>query len=188
LGLSIAKRALTLLHSKISCRSITGRGSVFEFRLPLDASPEGLALLQLSNKNVHQENSATEFAQGKRFVVVEDDVLVAQAMLSWLESMGGIIKHFVNAEEALMHAETNSADYYIADFMLGGKLNGIQFLNRVRNNRGGSINAVVVTGDTSKDFIRHALKCDWPVLHKPINTQKLISELSAQARTNAKSA
>jgi PAS domain S-box-containing protein len=188
LGLSIAKRALTLLHSKIACRSIIGRGSVFEFRLPLDASPEGIALLQLANKNSPPSDLNTTFAQGKRFVVVEDDVLVAQAMLSWLESMGGIVKHFVSAEDALMHAETNLADYYIADFMLGGKLNGIQFLNRVRNNRGGSMSAVVVTGDTSKDFIRHAVKCDWPVLHKPINTQKLISELSAQARSNAKSA
>ncbi len=188
LGLSIAKRALTLLHSKISCRSIIGRGSVFEFRLPLDASPEGIALLQLANKNSPPDDFNTTFAQGKRFVVVEDDVLVAQAMLSWLESMGGIVKHFACAEDALMHAETNLADYYIADFMLGGKLNGIQFLNRVRNNRGSPMSAVVVTGDTSKDFIRHAVKCDWPVLHKPINTQKLISELSAQARSNAKSA
>lgn len=188
LGLSIAKRALTLLHSKITCRSIIGRGSVFEFRLPLDTSPEGIALLQLDNKNLPPDDFGTTFAQGKRFVVVEDDVLVSQAMLSWLESMGGIVKHFVSAEDALMHAETNQADYYIADFMLGGKLNGIQFLNRVRNNRGGTMCAVLVTGDTSKDFIRHAVKCDWPVLHKPINTRKLIAELSAQALMKAKSA
>ncbi len=39
LGLSIAKRALTLLGGKITCRSQSGHGSVFEFLLPFDHAP-----------------------------------------------------------------------------------------------------------------------------------------------------
>ncbi len=39
LGLSIAKRQARLLGTKITCRSREGRGSVFEFRLPLAEPP-----------------------------------------------------------------------------------------------------------------------------------------------------
>lgn len=184
LGLSIAKRALTLMGSQISCRSTIGHGSVFEFRLPLDSSPDGILLLQLDNKNLPQDSGSESFARGKHFIVVEDDMLVANAMINLLEVMGGSVKHFSSAEEALGNGDILGADYYIVDFMLGGKLNGIQLLNRIGQKRGGDISAVVVTGDTSKDFIRHAMKCKWPVLHKPINISQLISSLMAQARAD----
>jgi CheY-like chemotaxis protein len=133
-----------------------------------------------------QEVADELFASGKRFVLVEDDVLVAQGMTNWLEGMGAEVKCFHSAEEALRHASIEYADYYIADYMLGGTLNGIQFLNLMRQKLGRPINAVVVTGDTSSTFIRYAVECDWPVLHKPINTAQLITELGVQARAARK--
>ncbi|MBI5007828.1 MAG: CHASE domain-containing protein [Nitrosomonadales bacterium] len=179
LGLAIVKRALTLLGSKVICRSRVGQGTVFEFRLPLDASPD--ERLPKAGDAKEQPDVVNEsFAQGKRFVVVEDDALVAQGMVNWLEGMGGEVKCFHSAEDALRHANIDYADYFIADYMLGGAINGIQFLNMVRHKLGKPINAVLVTGDTSAAFIRHAVDCDWLVLHKPINTSKLISALSAQ--------
>jgi PAS domain S-box-containing protein len=183
LGLSIVKRALTLLQSNVTCRSKIGHGSVFEFSLPLDTSQDGIALLHVNNKNSPLDTDKESFARGKNFVLVEDDTLVAQAMLNWLEGMGGNVNCFHNTEDALKHVGINHADYFIVDFMLGGALNGIQFLNLVRNKLGKPIKAVVVTGDTSAAFIRHAVECDWPVLHKPINTAKLIADLSAQTQS-----
>jgi ActR/RegA family two-component response regulator len=183
LGLSIAKRALTLLGEDITCRSKLGRGSVFEFHLPLDnALPAPLP--QIADLTVPEDVANESFAQGKRFVVVEDDALVAQAMINWLEGMGGEVKCFHSAEDALRHSNLDHADYYIADYMLGGTLNGIEFLNMVRLKLGKPIRAVLVTGDTSATFIRHAVECDWPVLHKPINTSKLISALITQTPEN----
>lgn len=178
LGLAIARRALTLLGGEITCRSQVGRGSVFEFRLPLESASSKVAQVPAV---VPLPNEAADepFARGKRFVVVEDDALVAQGMINWLEGLGGEVKCFHSAEDALLHAaDIEYADYYIADYMLGGTLNGIQFLNLVRQQLGKPIKAVLVTGDTSTTFIRHAADCDWPVLHKPINTSKLISSLS----------
>lgn len=181
LGLSIVKRALMLLGADIICRSQVGRGSVFEFRLPLE-DLSGVAKRQDVAVVSQKEVASEAFSQGKRFVVVEDDALVAQAMTNWLEGMGGEVKCFHSAEAALRHADIGYADYFIADYMLGGKLNGIQFLNLVRQKLGKQINAVLVTGDTSASFIRHAVDCDWPVLHKPINTSKLISTLGAGSK------
>ncbi|HZW24477.1 MAG TPA: PAS domain-containing protein [Gallionella sp.] len=179
LGLSIAKRALTLLGGKIVCRSQFGRGSVFGFYLPLDNSTIGMKQQDdaaVSRKNV-PDNS---FARGKHFVVVEDDVMVAQAMTNLLEGMGGKVKCFHSAEDALCHPNIEDADYYIADYMLGGALNGIQFLNQLRQKRGKPINAVLMSGDTSPVFIKEAANCDWPLLHKPANISRLLSSLSAQ--------
>lgn len=70
-------------------------------------------------------------------MVVEDDALVAQAMVNFLEGMGGDVKCFHSAEDALHHdANIEYADYYVVDYMLGGTVNGIQFLNLLRQKLG----------------------------------------------------
>jgi signal transduction histidine kinase len=178
LGLAIAKRAITLLGSNITCRSQLGRGSVFEFRLPLD--DKSRKLMQQATKVVSRRDiTDLSFVQGKRLVVIEDDLLVAQALTQSLEGLGGEVECFHSAEDALRHGNIGYADCYIVDYMLGGTLNGIQFLNRLRQKLGKPINAVLVTGDTSSSFIREAADCDWPVLHKPVNTFRLVSCLGA---------
>ncbi|MFZ3017613.1 MAG: ATP-binding protein [Gallionella sp.] len=180
LGLSIVKRALALLNSEISCRSQAGRGSVFEFSLPLDVTSIR-AGQQTVAATTPEEPSAKLFMQGKRFIVLDDDMLVAQAMVALLEGMGGKVNCFHSAEDALHHASIEHADYFIIDYMLGGSLNGIQFLNLVRQKLGRPLHAVLMTGDTSAEFIREAANCDWPALHKPVNILRLKSALAAQA-------
>lgn len=183
LGLSIAKRAISLLGGNITCRSQFGRGSVFEFRLPLNKSQSEEAPPSATGPAL--ENVAQPFfARGKRFIVVEDDALVADALCKTLAMMGGEVKYFHNAEEALLGTNLGHADYYIADYMLGGTLNGLQFLNRLRQKLDKPIHAVLMTGDTSPAFIREADGFDWPVLHKPVNLAKLISSLITQDQGN----
>jgi PAS domain S-box-containing protein len=179
LGLSIVKRGLMLLGEDVKCRSKVGRGSVFEFRLPLD-SGFGKMLQGTTFVPAEGEELDLEFTRGKRFVVVEDDTQVATAVTDVLQGMGAEVTHFYNAEDALRHVNLEYADCYIVDHMLGGRLNGIQFLNRVGQKLGKPIKAVLVTGDTSAAFMRHAAECAWPVLHKPTNMAKLISALISQ--------
>jgi PAS domain S-box-containing protein len=179
LGLAIAKRAITLLGSRITCRSQIGRGSVFEFCLPLDGVLKRQKQ-QAAIEALQGDETNLSFVQGKRFVVVEDDLLVAQALTQSLEGLGGEVECFHSAEDALRHTNIEYADCYIVDYMLGGKLNGIQFLNTLLQKFDKPIKAVLVTGDTSSTFIRDAANFDWPVLHKPVNTAKLISALGAQ--------
>jgi PAS domain S-box-containing protein len=183
LGLAISKRAISLLGGKITCRSRIGRGSVFEFRLPLDCS-QSMVTPQSGTAPAPEYVSQISFARGKRFIVLEDDALVAEAICKALELMGGEVEYFDNAEDALFHANVEHAHYYIADYKMGGTMNGIQFLNRVRQKLDKPILAVVMTGDTSPSFIREAENCDWPVLHKPVNISKLISRLSEQYGMN----
>ncbi len=179
LGLSIARRALSLLGGEINCRSQSGRGTVFEFRLPLDAT-QGDPVRSAALAESQGGDGKDDYARGKRFVVVEDDELVANAMTSLLKIMGAEVTHCHHAEDALQHAAVGNADYFIVDYMLGGELNGIQLLNRIRHKLDKPIKAVVMTGDTSSSFIREAAESSWTVLHKPIDIAKLISSFKAQ--------
>lgn len=179
LGLSIAKRALKLLDAEITCRSEIGHGTVFGFSLPL-SDTSNVSAKPAATKTAQEVSISGTFAPGKRFVVVEDDALVAEALIKTLEALGGEVRHFHNAEDALRHGHIGHADYYIADFMLGGTLNGVQFLNQLRQQLGKPIHAVLMTGDTSPAFIKESANCAWPVLHKPVSLSKLIATLSPQ--------
>jgi PAS domain S-box-containing protein len=176
LGLSICQRAMHVLGSEVTCRSRLGHGSVFQFSLPLDSKQHELE--QHTNNTPSDDFTGEMLFRGKSVVLVEDDTLVAQAMAGLLKIMGGKVRCFPNAEDALRCADIEHADYYIVDYMLGGEHNGIQFLELLRQKRGAAINAVLVTGDTSTNFIRKAERFDWPVLHKPVNMSKLINSLS----------
>lgn len=174
LGLSIARRALTLLGGEITCRSEPGRGTVFSFSLPLDGARARVPAISAPPR---EQDTAKSFAQGKRFVVVEDDVLVGQALSGLLRGIGGEVDCFDNAEDALRHEGIECADYVISDYMLAGSLNGMQFLNRLRQKCGKPINAVLITGDTSPGFLMETTDCAWPVLHKPVGLSALIASL-----------
>jgi two-component system CheB/CheR fusion protein len=180
LGLSIAKRAISLLGGKITCRSRFGSGSVFEFRLPVYGYTNGIPQ-QADVSKLPEEVVLKEFPRGKRFVIVEDDALIAEAMCKILSGMGGEIRHFYNAEAALSCPDAGHTDYYIVDYMLGGALNGIQFLNQLKQTIGMPITAVLMTGDTSPAFVRESADHGWPVQHKPVNIFQLMNSLRTQA-------
>jgi CheY-like chemotaxis protein len=178
LGLSIAKRALALFDGKITCRSQVGKGSVFEFRLPLaDTSDEEP---HSANTTIPQVFDQISSIQGKRFVVVEDDALVAEALSNALVGIGANVDIYHRAEVALNLPSIGDADYFIVDYMIGGALNGIQFLEQLRQRLDKPVKAVIMTGETSSAFVREAANCEWPVVHKPVNISKLIEALQAQ--------
>jgi PAS domain S-box-containing protein len=178
LGLSIVERSLALLDTKVECRSVAGSGSVFGFSLPLYAEPQDVI------PDTHaalQEGAVSErWAKGRRFVVVEDDAMVAKALYHSLTTLGGEVVSFPNADSALDHASACQDDYYIVDYMLGGSLNGLQFLEHVEQKLGNPIRAVLVTGDTSVESARTFASRRWPVLQKPASLSQLLAGLGAR--------
>ena len=121
-----------------------------------------------------------DFVQGKRFVVLEDDELVSEALSQSLKIMGGEVKCFNQAESALQYPGIGNADCYIVDYMLPGNVNGINFLLRLHQMLHKSVCAVMMSGNTSSYFIRNAEFFCWPVLHKPVSISQLIHKLSEQ--------
>lgn len=175
LGLSICQRALTLLDSAVTCRSRPGRGSVFGISLPLHREQHNHARTAVSDIPANNGNGI--FLTGKSVMVVEDDTLVATGMTSLLQGLGAEIRLFHNAEEALQHKDLAGIDYFIVDYALGGELSGVQFLRSMQQKRQKPLSAVVITGETSSQFISSIADSPWPVLHKPVNYTKLLSSL-----------
>lgn len=175
LGLSICQRAMSLLGGAITCRSRLGRGSIFEFSLPL--SDEQPRVSQLQIKNTPDEADASMLVRGKRVVVIEDDALVAAGLANLLHELGAEVLHFPNAEDALRHADIAKTDYFMVDFALGSGLNGIQFLETMQQKQNSPVRAVILTGETSSHFINRISDSPWPVLHKPVNLTRLASGL-----------
>lgn len=179
LGLSICQRAMSLLGGKVTCRSRPGSGSVFELLLPLNGEPSDIDLLSIRNPPARIANEL--LLSGKQVVLLEDDELVAGGMINLLQAKGADIRHFQNAEEALLHTDIDRADYFIVDYALGGGLSGLQFLELLQLKQNSPLHAIVVTGETSSQFINSVAASPWPVLHKPINYAKLVATLFKEA-------
>ena len=179
LGLSICQRAMSLLGDAITCRSRLGRGSVFEFSLPLSDEQPKVGQLQINN--TPDEADASMLVRGKRVVVIEDDALVAAGLANLLHELGAEVRHFPNAEDALHHEDIARTDYFMVDFALGSGLNGIQFLETMQQKQNSPVRAIILTGETSSHFINSISDSPWPVLHKPVNLTRLASSLKIQS-------
>lgn len=179
LGLSICQRAMSLLGGEVACRSRLGHGSIFEIYLPRNGEQHEIKPLPVLN--TAPAIGSETFLKDKLVVVLEDDVLVADGMVNLLQGMGAKVLCFYNAEEALRHTDIGTADYFIVDYALGGEITGLNFLVAVQQRQKTPIRAVVVTGETSSQFISNVEDSPWPILHKPINFAKLASSLRAPA-------
>lgn len=182
LGLSIAKRSLALFDGKITCRSQFGRGSVFGFQLPIGNTPSKES--EVSNASELAEREATgQFVKGKRFIIVEDDTLVSEALAKVLTIMGGTVESFYDAEAALQEINIDKADCYIVDYMLPGNIDGTNFLLRLHQKLNKPVCAVMMSGNTSTEFIKKSKFLNWPLLHKPVDIVQLISRLREQGKS-----
>ena len=177
LGLSICQRTIALLGGKIICRSQAGQGSVFEFSLPLIKEKRQFVR---NNSDEPLANITREtFSRKTRVVLLEDDELVASGIISLLEGFGTTVRHFYNAEDALRQDDTIDADYFIVDYALSGRLSGIDFLELLQRRQMTPLRAVLVTGETSSQFISSITHSQWPVIHKPVDFDKLALTLNS---------
>lgn len=170
LGLAIVKRLAELLGTCVSCRSRPGRGSVFEFHMPL-ASPE-----RQCDTGPGDVGSGPAALAGRHVVVVEDDLMIARAIRLTLESVGIRVSAYSSAEQALSNPEITDANAYISDFRLPG-MNGAEFLVALRQRSTKPFKAVILTCDTSKVLIEDTTSLGWLVLFKPIDLPRLLAAI-----------
>jgi len=183
IGLSIARRTAVLLNGEVAYRSQTGRGSVFEIRL----SEASVGLMPDDDwESAVPSPSETEFEEsfrvaGWRVVVVEDDPVVAKSIEISLQTLGVFVEVFFSAESALEKPGILGADFYISDFNLPG-IDGVQLLNLLQHKSTTPINAILMTGEASKDQIEFTSSSRWPVLFKPVGLNKLLFLMNEAAK------
>ena len=175
LGLAIAKRIATLLGTELVCRSRPGKGSVFEFSVPLAPSAENGASAQINSPAV---SKGAKLA-GRRIAIIEDNLMVGEATKLALESYGMAVTLYITAEEALEDSAITNADFYISDLRLPG-MNGFKLLDAIQQRSEKPIKALILTGDTSAERITEMQSSGWQVLFKPIDLGKLMSAIESK--------
>ena len=177
LGLAIARRQAKLLATEIVCRSRSGKGTVFEFRLPLASQAQ-----KAEHASLDQEIIRTTDASGllgRRIAVIDNDFMVAKAIQLSLESLGMHVKSYGSAEEALADSTIASADVYISDFRLPGA-SGVELLDSLQQLVKRPLRAVMLTGENSPGWTDLAQLVRWPVLFKPVDLPTLVATIEAQ--------
>jgi len=162
LGLAIVKRLSTALNIDLSCSSTYGKGSTFSFSLPkVDVKAE-----------VSQDVEQEDILSGLHILCVDDEADIRRALELVFEVLGCSFDLVEDTQAAAESAKNKKPDIVLADFRLKADDNGIKTIDAVRNIYP-NIPALLVTGDTSPERLKHASNAGIEMLHKPLTMEKL---------------
>jgi CheY-like chemotaxis protein len=120
-------------------------------------------------------------ARSRQVLVVDDDAAIRDAMQRLLETWGHAVLLAASLEEALAQARSHpSIDLVLSDHRLGRGATGLEVVDAVRAALGREVAAAIVTGDTSPATLQAIGSRALPMLHKPLDEQRLRELLAAE--------
>ncbi len=174
LGLSIVKRQAALIGASIAVKSEPGAGSTFWIDLPADkivASVEPSSAVKTKPAPIHGSIRA---------LLIDDEAEVRAALCAMLTAHGWMVAAAADpaAAETIL-AEGFTPDVLLVDYRLTGPETGIDVITRWRAHGDCEAPAVLLTGDSSPDRLAEFARVGLPVLHKPIESERLLALVHA---------
>jgi CheY-like chemotaxis protein len=113
---------------------------------------------------------------GTTILVVENDPAVQEAARLLLEVCGYRVIAVDRGADALQRLATGDSqpDLIVADYRLPQGETGTDVIERIRNELGQRIPAILVTGDTSLLTQSDLKRFDYRLLHKPVDSEQLL--------------
>ncbi len=169
LGLNICKRLAEMLGHDIAVRSQPGRGSVFSIEVPLG----NIWHSDIGEPEI-SERIGGEFT-GLLVVVLEDDVILRDALIALLERWGMQILSIETLESVpeVLRGLEREPDLIITDYRLRGGIQGTDIVGDINDCLEKPCPAIVVTADTNPDLIERIRRQGFPVLIKPVSPPSL---------------
>ena len=182
LGLAIVQRLAHLLKHPISLRSCPGHGSTFAIELPtrhqLPSKPQGVTATPGGPVNL-ADPATSSLLGGSRILLVEDDTQVRESYELLLRLWGCDVGSHESASAALEQLSRHdwTPQLIVADYRLGGRLNGVELIAAVRKQLSPTIPAVLITGNTEEPELRQLRDPTIRVLFKPVKPAELMNTL-----------
>lgn len=168
LGLSICDRIAKILQTRLTLRSVPGKGSAFSVRVPRGT---GVAVPQATTPA-----SASNVAglRGLRVLCVEDDPNILDAMRELLTRWGIEVLCVATTGEARELSRQRRVDLVLADYHLGGEPVGLDLLNELVPQDESRFRAgALVTADGTAALAQRANALGFQVLRKPLRPAAL---------------
>lgn len=185
LGLAIVRQMLwSLPEHDVSIESALGAGSCFTVSLPCETDP---------NPDVRPNGEALTWVKaaemkGRLVLLVEDDILMRDALAETLRSWGVEVEVAATLQAAgdLVKESDLLHDAIISDWRLPGDHSGCDVIDAVRSISAFDTQAIIITGEFSDDATPFTLPHETVLLRKPLSGCELHCALQeAFARNDA---
>lgn len=182
LGLAIVRRLSNLMALPLTLTSAAGQGTRFELRIPLAAAGQGLPVAAETPQSSVTMPAGTaaddDRLRGLRVLAIDDEADIVRSLVGLLTHMGSDARGASGRDEAVaLVAGGFRPDLIIADHRLRGH-SGLEAITAVCAYTG-PVPALVVTGDTAPQTILQAMSGGYPVIHKPVDGERLARALAA---------
>ncbi|MHA6493902.1 hybrid sensor histidine kinase/response regulator [Pseudomonas borbori] len=161
LGLAIVQQLATLLEHPLQLRSSPGQGACFSLRLPL--ADAGLYPLQAPT-GVNLEG---------RILLLEDDAASREALAGLLQRWGCQVWACADLEAALGCLAVAAPQLLISDYRLAATEDGLRALERLREEAGQMLPALLITADISPELQERCTPAHVTLLGKPLLPARL---------------
>ncbi len=174
LGLSICKRILETLHSRLQLDSTIGVGSTFYFTINFEVSRN--ASLGKSAKTASFEDSI----EGKRILIVEDNMMNIMVLRQFLERWGVKAEIAMNGREAIDRVTDGNFDAVLMDIHMP-EMDGIEASIEIRklpDERKRNIPIIALTAENEMQFRQKVYEVGMnDYIFKPFNPDDLKERL-----------
>jgi Na+/proline symporter/signal transduction histidine kinase len=168
LGLTIVERICRLLGHQVGLNSVPGKGSCFSVTATRIMHTGGNSKQVLKTENYNKEL----FLENKRFLLVENDEQVANAMCALLADWGANTTLITSGTEAANFSHQHF-DVLIADYHLNYGETGFDVATILSKEKVGFTLKVLVTANRSNEIREEAAALQFSYLPKPLKPAAL---------------